>query len=81
MIYSAPIQEMLFLFEKVLGGNRVLLGKYSDLDIEAIADILQEVAKISENILVPINKDTDVNPPVFEDGKVNCDVGLKEAYW
>ena len=80
MIYSAPIQEMLFLFEKVLGGNRVLLGNYSDLDVEAIADILQEVAKISENILVPINKDTDVNPPVFEDGKVKCNVGLKEAY-
>ena len=79
MIYSAPIQEMLFLFDKVLGGNRVLLGNYSDLDVEAIGDILQEVAKISENILVPINKDTDVNPPVFEDGKVKCDVGLKEA--
>ena len=80
MTYNAPIQEMLFLFDKVLMGERVLVGKFKDIDKSAISDVLKEVAKFSENILVPINRDADINPPTFNGGNVKCNEKYKEAY-
>ena len=80
MMYNAPVQEMLFLFKKVLFGERVFTDKFKDLDADMAAEILTEVAKISENTLVPINKFTDCNPPVFQDGEVKCGNKLKDAY-
>ena len=80
MTYNAPVQEMLFLFDKVLMGERVLVGKFKDIDKSAISDVLKEVAKFSENILVPINRDADINPPTFNGGNVKCNEKYKEAY-
>ena len=80
MTYNAPVQEMLFLFDKVLMGERVLAGKFKDIDKSAISDVLKEVAKFSENILVPINRDADINPPTFNGGNVKCNEKYKEAY-
>ena len=80
MTYNAPVQEMLFLFDKVLMGERVLVGKFKDIDKSAISDVLKEVAKFSENILVPINRDADITTPTFNGGNVKCNEKYKEAY-
>ena len=80
MMYNAPVQEMLFLFEKVLSGERVFTGKFKNFDKSMAAEILAEAAKIGENVLAPINKLTDMNPPIFRDGEVKCGGKLKDAY-
>ena len=80
MMYNAPVKEMLFLFEKVLSGERVFSGKFKDFDKGMASEILSEAAKIGENVLAPINKNTDINPPVFQNGEVKCGEELKAAY-
>ena len=79
--YNAPIKDMMFLFEKLRNNkNYNEIEKYKEVTPELVKDILEEAAKINQNIILPLAKLGDENPTVLENGIVRTPPGYKEAY-
>jgi len=80
-IYNAPVEDMLFLFEKLRDNkNYNELEKYNEVSSDLVKDILEEAAKINQNLILPLAKIGDENPAVLENGIVRTPPGYKEAY-
>ena len=79
--YTAPVKDMMFLFEKLRNNkNYNEIEKYKEVTPELVKDILEEAAKINQNIILPLAKLGDENPTVLENGIVKTPPGYKEAY-
>ena len=79
--YTAPVEDMLFLFEKLRDNkNYNELEKYNEVSSDLVKDILEEAAKINQNLILPLAKVGDENPAVLENGVVRTPPGYKEAY-
>ena len=79
--YNAPVEDMMFLFEKLRNNkNYNELEKYKEVSSELVKDILEEAAKINQNLILPLAKIGDENPAVLENGVVRTPPGYKEAY-
>ena len=54
--YIAPVEDMMFLFEKLRNNkNYNELEKYKDVSSDLVKDILQEAAKINQNLILPVS--------------------------
>ena len=79
--YIAPVEDMMFLFEKLRNNkNYNEIKKYEEVTPELVKNILEEAAKINQNIILPLAKVGDENPAVLENGIVITPPGYKEAY-
>ena len=79
--YTAPIEDMMFLFDKLRNNkNYNEINKYKEVNSELVKNILDEAAKINENIILPLAKSGDDSPAVLENGIVITPPGYKEAY-
>ena len=79
--YIAPVDDMMFLFEKLRDNkNYNELEKYKEVSPELVKDILEEAAKINQNLILPLAKSGDENPVILENGVVRPPPGYKEAY-
>ena len=79
--YTAPVEDMLFLFEKLRDNkNYNELKKYDEVSTDLVKDILDEAAKINQNLILPLAKIGDENPVILENGVVRTPPGYKEAY-
>ena len=64
--YTAPVEDMMFLFEKLRNNkNYNELEKYKEITPELVKDILEEAAKLNQNIILPLAKSGDENPTVL----------------
>ena len=80
-IYTAPVEDMMFLFEKLRNNKEYNeLEKYKEVTSDLVKDILQEAAKINQNLVLPLAKAGDENPAILENGVVRTPPGYKEAY-
>tara|TARA_B100000579_G_scaffold65289_1_gene48553 strand:- start:1012 stop:2775 length:1764 start_codon:yes stop_codon:yes gene_type:complete len=79
--YTAPVEDMMFLFEKLRDNkNYNELEKYKEVSPDLVKNILEEAAKINQNLILPLAKVGDENPAVLENGVVRTPPGYKEAY-
>ena len=79
--YTAPVEDMMFLFEKLRDNkNYNELEKYSEVNSDLVKDILEEAAKINQNLILPLAISGDENPAKLENGVVRTPPGYKEAY-
>ena len=79
--YTAPVDDMMFLYEKLRDNkNYNELEKYKEVNSELVKDILEEAAKINQNLILPLAKIGDENPAILENGVVRTPPGYKEAY-
>ena len=79
--YTAPVEDMMFLFNKLRNNkNYNEIEKYKEVNSELVKDILEEAAKINQNLILPLAKSGDENPTVLENGVVRTPPGYKEAY-
>jgi alkylation response protein AidB-like acyl-CoA dehydrogenase len=79
--YNAPIEDMMFLFENLRNNkNYNEIEKYKEVSSELVKNILDEAAKINQNIILPLAKSGDENPTILENGIVRTPPGYKEAY-
>ena len=79
--YTAPLEDMMFLFDKLRNNKRYNeIEKYKEVNSELVKDILEEAAKINQNLILPLAKSGDENPPILENGVVRTSPGYKEAY-
>ena len=79
--YIAPVEDMMFLYEKLRNNKSYNeLEKYKEVSSDLVKDILEEAAKINQNLILPLAKAGDENPAVLENGVVRTPPGYKEAY-
>ncbi|MCY4189889.1 MAG: acyl-CoA dehydrogenase C-terminal domain-containing protein [Rhodospirillaceae bacterium] len=81
-VYKAPVDEMRFVLNEVLGyeENVTSLKGYEDATTDLVHAILQEAARLCENELQPLNLTGDEGGCHYENGVVRTPGGFKEAY-
>jgi len=80
-IYTAPVEEMMFLFDNLKDNQRYKeIEKYKEINSELVKGILEEAAKINQELILPLAKAGDENPCVYENGVVRTPPGYKEGY-
>ena len=80
-IYTAPVEEMMFLFDNLKDNQRYKeIEKYKEINSELVKVILEEAAKINQDLILPLAKAGDENPCVYENGVVRTPPGYKEVY-
>ena len=79
--YIAPVEDMMFLYENLRNNNNYNeIEKYKEITPDLVKNILEEAAKINQNLILPLAKTGDENPTVLENGVVRTPPGYKEAY-
>jgi 3-(methylthio)propanoyl-CoA dehydrogenase len=80
-MYRAPLEELRFVLEELLGIGRLAacpaLADYSD---EIGASILEEAARLAETVLDPLNRPGDREGAHWTPEGVSTPKGFKEAY-
>jgi len=79
--YRAPVDDMMFLFDKLRDNSHYnSLEKYKEVNSDLAKDILEQAAKLTENLILPLAKAGDETPAKLENGVVRTPPGYKEAY-
>jgi alkylation response protein AidB-like acyl-CoA dehydrogenase len=78
--YKAPLRDMRFVLNELLGGVDTSLPGFEDFTPDLIDPVLEEAAKLCEEVLYPINRTGDEEGCTFENGVVRTPKGFKEAY-
>ncbi|MGB3864031.1 MAG: acyl-CoA dehydrogenase C-terminal domain-containing protein [Xanthobacteraceae bacterium] len=80
--YKAPIDDVNFLLDDVFQFDRYNnLPGFSDASADVRAAILEEAAKLSEQVLQPLNRTGDLEGCVrHDDGRVTTPKGFKDAF-
>ncbi len=79
--YKAPLRDMRYVLFELLGGDALTsLPGFEDFSRDTIDAVLEEAAKICEQVLQPLNRSGDEEGCAFENGVVRTPKGFKEAY-
>ncbi|MDX1921958.1 MAG: acyl-CoA dehydrogenase C-terminal domain-containing protein [Alphaproteobacteria bacterium] len=79
--YKAPLRDMQFLLNEVFDTAALAkLPGYEEATPDMFQSILEEGAKLCEEVLLPINQSGDEEGCKFKDGAVTTPKGFKEAY-
>ena len=79
--YKAPVNDYRFLMHDVFDLQQFNnLDTFNEASPDLIDAILEEAAKLTENIFQPINQSGDKEGCVLENGIVRTPTGFKEAY-
>lgn len=81
MTYRAPVAEMRFLLDRVLGFDRVAATpRFAEATPDTVEAILTEAARLAEEVLAPLRRAGDLHPARLENGVVRTTPGFPEAY-
>ncbi|WP_374436196.1 acyl-CoA dehydrogenase C-terminal domain-containing protein [Tabrizicola sp.] len=78
--YTAPVKDMQFVLHDVLKVSAADIPGYGDLDRSFTEAVLDEAAKVAQDILAPLNQVGDVEGCKLENGVVRTPKGFKEAF-
>ena len=80
-VYKAPLKDIQFVLDEVLDVSSLAkLPGYEDATPDTIHAILEEAAKLCENVLFPLNRTGDEEGCHYENGVVRTPKGFKQAY-
>ena len=79
--YKAPLRDMRFVLHEMYGTEELTrdLG-FEDASDDLCDTILEEAAKVAEEVLLPINASGDLEGCHYENGVVRTPKGFREAY-
>ena len=81
MNYRAPIKDMLFGMKELAGLEDLQrIPAFADFDLDTAQAVLEESAKLNENVIAPLNIIGDREPSSWKDGVVTTTPGFKEAF-
>ena len=81
MTYRAPLKDMLFVMKELAGLEAVArLPGFEDAGLDTAAAVLEECAKLNQDVIAPLNWAGDKHPSSFKDGVVTTTPGFKEAF-
>ncbi len=80
-VYKAPLRDMRFVLQEMYGTQELAaeLG-FEDVSDELCDTILEEAAKVAEEVLLPLNASGDLEGCQYENGVVRTPKGFPEAY-
>lgn len=80
-VYKAPIENMQFVLHDVLNASKLAeLPGYEQATEDLMNQIIEEGAKICEEVLFPLNQSGDKEGCTWNNGEVTTPKGFKEAY-
>ncbi|MEM9011975.1 MAG: acyl-CoA dehydrogenase [Pseudomonadota bacterium] len=81
MGYQAPVREMQFTLDSVIGSGRLAeTERFAEATEEMAQAILTEAGRLSSDILAPLQRPGDLTPARLENGVVRCSPGYAEGY-
>jgi hypothetical protein len=81
MSYRAPLGEMRFVLEHVVGAGRLAgTERYAEATPETVEAVLTEAGRIAETAFAPLRRAGDLHPARLENGVVRTSPGFAEAY-
>ena len=80
--YTAPVRDMRFLLHDVFAAEKTLtsLPGLGDASADVMDAVLEECAKLCQDVLAPLNQVGDQEGCTFKDGAVTTPKGFKDAY-
>jgi alkylation response protein AidB-like acyl-CoA dehydrogenase len=81
MTYRAPVKDLLFNMQAL--ADLPALNKipaFTDFDLDTAQAVLEECAKLCEDVIAPLNWEGDKNPSYWKAGQVFTTPGFKEAF-
>ncbi|PJE28598.1 acyl-CoA dehydrogenase [Pseudooceanicola antarcticus] len=78
--YQGPVDDLQFVLHDVLNIADESIPGYDELDRDFTAAILGEAAKISSEVIAPLNTVGDQQGVTFENGVVRTPEGFREAF-
>jgi alkylation response protein AidB-like acyl-CoA dehydrogenase len=80
-VYKAPLREYRFVLNELFDvGEIAKLPGFEEATPDVFEAVLEEGAKLCEEVLLPINRSGDEEGCTFENGVVRTPKGFKEAY-
>ena len=81
MTYKAPVKDMLFAMEHLANLPHIAqMPGFEEAGLETAQAVLQEAAKLSEDVIEPLNIAGDQNPSSWKDGAVATTPGFAAAF-
>ena len=81
MSYRAPVKDMMFVMTELAGLDEVAqIPGFEDFGAETAQAVLEECAKLNEDVIAPLNWAGDQSPSSWKDGAVTTTPGFKEAF-
>ncbi len=78
--YTAPTKDLQFVLHDLLKVSQSDVTGYSELDAEFTSAVLEEAAKLAQDVLAPLNAAGDVEGCKLENGVVYTPEGFKAAF-
>ncbi|GJL94745.1 MAG: acyl-CoA dehydrogenase [Hyphococcus sp.] len=81
MTFATPVRDMRYALDHMAGfGALSRTGAYPDLSNDLTSAILEEMGKYCDNVVAPLNKGSDEQGAVLENGVVRTSPGFDKAY-
>ncbi len=81
MTYRAPVKDLLFVMKELADIEAVArLPGHEEAGFDTAAAVLEECARLTEEVIAPLNWQGDQNPSWFKDGTVTTTPGFKDAF-
>ena len=82
MSYQAPVKDMLFNIQHLAGLETLTaqIPAFADFGLDTAGAVLEECAKLTQDVIAPLNWEGDKNPSSWKDGQVTTTPGFKEAF-
>lgn len=81
-VYKAPLRDMRFILDEVFNTSEfwASVPAMAETDREVVDAILEESAKLNENVLFPLNRSGDEEGAQFNNGAVKTPQGFRDAF-
>ncbi len=81
MSYIAPIKDMLFNMQHLAQIDQIAnMPGFEDAGLETAQAVLEDCARFNQDVVAPLNWESDKNPSFWKDGHVTTSQGFKQAY-
>jgi len=82
MSYQAPVKDMLFNIQHLAGLETLTqqVPAFADFGLDTAAAVLGECAKLTQDVIAPLNFEGDKNPSSWKGGVVTTTPGFKQAF-
>ena len=81
MTYRAPADDFRFILNEIVDFDRVSqMDRFSDMDGDVVAAILDEASKLSSDVIAPLNRGGDQTGASFDTGVVVTSPGFADGF-
>ena len=81
MSYTAPVKDMLFNMQHLANLDEIArIPGFEDAGLDTAQAVLEECARFNQDVVAPLNWESDKQPSSWKDGVVSTSPGFKQAY-